>query len=176
MFEFIQNLIVQAGAIGALGFFIGAFCEEVLAPLPLPLLLAGVAFFYGKTITVGLIVKALIVVVLPITGGATLGSLVIYCLAYFGGKQAILKWSKWFGFSWDDVEKLRENLSHRKSDEVILFISRCLPFTPTTLLTVLAGIVRMNVVTYTLLTFSGIFVRVILLFSGAMVFGNSIFK
>ncbi|MBX4189068.1 VTT domain-containing protein [Candidatus Parcubacteria bacterium] len=176
MFQFIQDWVLSAGAWGALGFFVGALLEEVAFPFPSPLLLIGVAFFFGKPLSILVVLRMLWSVILPIVVGATAGSLVIYGIAYTGGKVAIMRFGKRLGFTWEDVEKLRERLSARKSDELVLFLSRCLPFTPTTLITVIAGTMRMNVWLYTLLTFSGIFVRVTLLFIGALVFGHTIFK
>ena len=176
MFHLIQNWVLGAGAWGALGFFVGAFIEEVAFPLPSPLLLIGVAFFFGKPITLAAIGKMLGTVILPISLGATLGSLVIFGIAYSGGRVAITKFSKYLGFTWDDVEKVREKLAKRTSDDWTVFISRCIPYSPTTIVTVLAGIVRMDAVRFTLLTFAGIFIRVAGLFFGAFLFGHSIFK
>ena len=177
MFEFVQTLVLRAGAWGALGFFIGAFLEEVALPVPSPLLLIGVAFFVGKPLlSLAVITRILLMVIIPITAGATIGSLVIFGVAYVGGKAAIDKWGKRFGITWDAVVELQEKLSHHKSDEVALFLSRCLPFTPTTLLTALAGIIRMNVWVFALLTFLGIFVRVSALFLGALALGGTLFK
>ncbi|MBX4195348.1 VTT domain-containing protein [Candidatus Parcubacteria bacterium] len=175
MFSFVENMVLQAGAWGALGFFLGALLEEVAFPLPSPLLLIGVAFFFGKPITAAVIVKMLASVIVPICIGATIGSLIIYGLAYSGGKVTIDKFSRWLGFSWADVEKLRQKLAAKSSDEWALFLSRCIPFTPTTLITVVAGVIRMNPLTFMLITLTGIFIRVTALFVGAMIFGGAIF-
>lgn len=176
MFAFVESLVLNTGAYGAIGFFLGAFFEEVITPIPSPLLLIGAAFFFGKPLSAFLIGKILLKVILPISLGATLGSLVIYGLAYKGGKGVIDKYHRWLKFSWDDMEKFRLKLSKRKSDEWILFLSRCLPFTPTTLITAVAGVIRMNVWSYSLITFVGIFIRVSALFIGALVFGDTFFK
>ncbi len=176
MFEFVQHWVLSAGAWGAVGFFAGAFLEEVAFPFPSPLLLIGVAFFFGKPVTFAIIIRMLWSVILPIATGATLGSLVIYGIAYSGGKIAVIKFSKRLGFSWDDVEKIREKLSTRRSDEIVLFLSRCLPFAPTTLVTIAAGIVRMNPILYIMLTFLGICIRVTGLFVGALLFGQTLFQ
>lgn len=176
MFQFIQNWVMAAGVWGALGFCVGAFLEEIIFPFPSPLLLIGVAFFFGRPISALVIARMFWSVILPIVVGATLGSLLIYGIAYTGGKAAIVRFSDRLGFSWEDVEKLREKFKDKKSDEAVLFLSRCLPFTPTTLVTIVAGIVRMNPWLYTMLTFLGILVRVTVLFIGAFLFGHSIFQ
>lgn len=175
MFSFVENWVLQAGAWGALGFFVGAFLEEVVFPFPSPLLLVGVAFFFGKPLGISIIGTMLWSVILPIALGATAGSLIMYGASYYGGRTLIDRFSKWFGFTWSDVEKMRASLATKKSDEWVLFLSRCLPFTPTTILTVVAGIIRMNPWVFVVITFAGIFVRVATLFVGAFIFGSTIF-
>lgn len=167
---------MQAGPWGSLGFFVGAFLEEVVFPLPSPLLLIGIAFFFGKPVSALIIGKMLLTVVLPITLGATLGSLVIYAVAYSGGRPLVMKYSRLFKFSWDDVEKMRTKLMAKKSDELAIFISRCIPYMPTALVTVAAGVMRINVWRFSIVTFVGIFVRVAGLFFGGIIFGGAIFK
>lgn len=175
MLDIVQHWVLSAGAWGALGFFVGAVLEEVAFPFPSPLLLVGAAFFFGKPISVAVIVKIFATVILPIVTGATVGSLVIYGLAYYGGKPAIDRWGKYFKVTWDSVLAFQRKLGERRSDEWILFLSRALPFAPTSVLTVIAGTMRMNVVVYAAITFLGIFVRVTCLFAGALIFGKSIF-
>jgi membrane protein DedA with SNARE-associated domain len=176
MFEFIQNWVLTAGWLAALGFFIGAFLEEVVLPFPSPLLLLGAGLFIGKGFSLVALLKMIIIVVVPITAGATVGGLVIYGLAYSGGKATIDRFSRWLGFSWDDVERLRVKLQNRRSDELVLFLMRCLPFTPTSLVTVIAGVVRMRPWVFTVMTFAGIFVRVSALFIGAFLFSHTFFQ
>ncbi len=176
MFQFIQNWVLTAGALAALGFFLGAFLEEAVLPFPSPLLLLGAGLFIGKIVTVTILLKMIIIVILPIALGATLGSLVVYTLAYSGGKALINKFSRWLGFAWDDVERLRQKLQNRRSDELVLFLVRCLPFTPTSLVTAIAGVVRMNPWVFTLITFAGILVRVLVLFVGAFFFSHAFYQ
>jgi len=174
MFDYIQHLVLEAGAWGALGFFVGAILEE-LGPVPSPLLLIGAAFFVGKPITVSVVLSILFKVIIPIVSGATIGSLIIYYIAYVGGHIAIVRWGKWIKVNLDDLEKMEKKLSSHKVDKFALFFSRCLPFTPTTLLTVLAGIFRMDIYSYVVLTFVGIFIRVTGLFIGALIFSGTFF-
>jgi membrane protein DedA with SNARE-associated domain len=173
MFQFIQNWVMTAGEWAVVGFFVGAFLEELVLPFPSPLLLLGASLFIGRAISFVVVLKMIGLVILPITLGATAGGLVIYGIAYYGGKALIDRLSKWLGFSWDDVERLRQKLNARKSDEAVVFIARCLPFTPTTLITAVAGVVRMNPIVFTLITFLGILVRVSVLFIGAFVFSHT---
>jgi membrane protein DedA with SNARE-associated domain len=42
--------------------------------------------------------------------GVTLGSFVTYSLGYFGGKPAIEKFGKYFGLSWNSVQKFHNKL------------------------------------------------------------------
>lgn len=173
--DFLSRLVLEPGILGAVGFFLGAVLEELVAPLPSPLLLIGAAFFFGKPLSLYLLLKVMWYVILPITLGATVGSLIVYAIAYHGGKTAIIRMEKWLGLSWESIEKGRARLSKNKSDELILLLSRSLPFSPTTLVTIVAGVIRMNVWMYTIITFLGVFIRVTVLFVGALIFGHSLF-
>lgn len=173
MFQFVQDWVATAGVWAGVGFFVGAFLEELALPFPSPLLLIGASLFVGRAVSLVTIFKIAGLVVLPITLGATLGALVIFGIAYSGGKAIIDRLTRWLGFGWDDVERFRSKLQTRKSDEWLVFVTRCLPFTPTTLVTAVAGVVRMNPLVFTLVTFLGILVRVLALFIGAFMFSHT---
>jgi len=159
----------------ALGFFLASFTTEIVAPIPSPFLFIGGGFFLTAPFSVALLYKAMIYLVLPLTLGSTCGATVIYSIAYFGGKPALEKSRKYLRFSWEDVEKFENRLSKRKFDVLILFISRMIPLLPTTVGNILAGLIRMNPISYFLVTIIGIFIRISLLLIVFKIFGQAIF-
>ncbi|MEX2010583.1 MAG: VTT domain-containing protein [Parcubacteria group bacterium] len=173
--DLISAWALEPGFLGPIAFFVGAMIGEMLAPLPSPLLLVGAAFFFGEPVTLALLGRILFQIIIPIALGVTAGSLVIYTLAYKGGKAFITRFSKWLRFTWEDVERMQIKLQSTKSDEMFLLVSRSIPFTPTTIVTIAAGVMRLNVPVYTVLTFLGILIRVSILFVGAYLFGHSLF-
>lgn len=174
MISFVESWIMQTGPLAVLGFFIGGFIEEVFLPVPTPLLLLGAMFFNNEPVTIITFAKAVSLVILPISMGATLGSLLFFGAGYAGGRAAIDRFPKWMKISWQDVEKIRIKLSTRRSDELALFVLRCVPFGPTKIPNVAAGIVRMNPYIFTTLVFVGTMIRISLLFSGLLLFGSAL--
>jgi membrane protein DedA with SNARE-associated domain len=164
MFESLTQILnTGPGLYSALGFLLAAFLGELLAPVPSPLLLVGAAFFFKSPYSWMLLYKAIVYVALPLAIGSTGGAIVIFIIAYKGGKPALERSRKYLRFSWEDVEKVEKRLSKRKYDVWILFISRCIPLVPTTVGNILAGLIRMNPESYIVVTFVGIFLRILLL-------------
>jgi membrane protein DedA with SNARE-associated domain len=161
--------------LSATGFMVGAFIEELIAPLPLPILLIGSTFFFKAKFSLFIFGKVLLFVALPISIGATIGSIVIFFIAYEGGKPAIIHFKKYVRVSWMDVEKFQKKLDEYHSDRFLLFISRAVPFLPTTVATIIAGLIRMNPWVYIYITFVGIFIRVVGLLLVIDIVGQAVF-
>jgi uncharacterized membrane protein YdjX (TVP38/TMEM64 family) len=74
--------------------------------------------------------------------GVTIGSLLIYTLAYYLGKELIDRLGKYLGVSWENIEKAQSKFEESRSDEVVLFILRALPVVPSIAINVFCGFVR----------------------------------
>lgn len=159
--EFIENTLLPLGAVGLFG---AAFLEEVVAPIPsaLVMLTAGFVFLNGP-FSLSLVGTLLFSVVLPVTIGVTLGSIVIYYIFFYGGKPFIERFGKWFGFSWHDVEKAQKKLDADYRDELIIFGLRVVPIVPNVAIGALCGIVRYPFKKYVIATFFGSAIRAIIL-------------
>mgnify|MGYP001605554549 FL=1 len=97
--KLISNIELIGQTYGALGVFFAAVLEEIIAPIPSSLVAMFAGFFLlpvNENI-IGVISSAIFTVAIPMSIGISVGSLVPFALAYFGGKPAILKWVKWFG-------------------------------------------------------------------------------
>jgi membrane protein DedA with SNARE-associated domain len=176
MFDsFLQIINSGPNLYSALGFLLASFLGEVLAPVPSPLLLIGAAFFFNSPYSWGLLYKVIVYVTLPLTVGSSLGALLIFIIAYKGGKPALEKSRKYLRFSWKDIEQMEKKLSARRYDVWILFVSRCIPLVPTTVGNILAGLVRMNPGAYIIVTFIGIFLRILFLLLIFHSFGHLFF-
>lgn len=173
MTELIQQWSAQIGDWGPLGFFIGSILGEIGFPIPTSVfpLAAGLAVklpsFEGLGSAVGL-------VLLPSILGTIAGALLLYAIAYYGGKPAIERWGKWLGVSWEKVEGVQRRLKGTNIDEALVFLSICLPFVPAGPLIVFAGIIRMNIRTYTLLVIGSTLVRMVGIFLLSFVFGHTL--
>jgi membrane protein DedA with SNARE-associated domain len=139
--------------------FAGAMIEEVLAPIPSPLVMtlsgslaasAGQAVaFLGWLALVGAV-------------GKTLGSYLIYLIADKGENLVLGKWGKFLGVTHKEVEAIGKHLNHGWRDDIVLFLLRAIPIIPTAPVSIVAGLIRLNLRTYLVSTFLGTLVRNIL--------------
>ena len=159
--KLISNIELIVQTYGALGVFFAAVLEEIIAPIPSSLVAMFAGFFLlsvNENI-IGVISSAIFTVAIPMSIGISVGSLVPFALAYFGGKPAILKWGKWFGIEWASIEKLEANYTKGYADELVLFTVRALPIVPSVAISAFCGVIRYPVRTFLIVTFLGSFVR-----------------
>lgn len=158
---FLEDIIV---AYGALGLFLAAFIEEVIAPIPSTLVMMTGGFFFlsGSPVTPDSLLLLFSKVALPIGFGLTLGSFVWYGIPYLFGKPALERVGPWFGLSWKDVEKLEGIMRNTWVDNVILFIARALPVFPAVAVNVFCGLVRFPAWQYLLITLPASILRAFL--------------
>ena len=158
----IQPIVVQYGARGV---FLGVLLEEIIAPIPSPLVPTMAGFFLlpacGSLIEV--VWQGILIIALPVTLGVTLGSLAVYSLGYFGGKPMIDKSKKWTGLSWKDVEKIENKLTRGYGDEIVLFILRIVPVIPGVAISGFCGMTRYSLKSFAIVTVLGSFVRALAL-------------
>lgn len=146
--------------LGAAGVFLASLVEEIIAPIPSAVVqLASGFLFVEGPISFASLWKLFWIVVLPASAGVTVGSIVIYSIAFAFGKPALLRWGKWFGLYWQDVEKVQEKFQKSSFDELTLFISRCVPIIPSVVISAFCGLLRVKPKTYVLYTFLGTVVR-----------------
>ncbi len=152
-------------AYGPLGVFLGSIIEEIIAPIPSTLVIMGTSFIIlqGAAISPETIFSLFINVVLPASVGVTIGSLLIYTLAYYLGKELIDRLGKYLGVSWENIEKAQSKFEESRSDEVILFTVRALPVVPSIAINIFCGFVRYDLKKFVIITFLGTLVRAFIL-------------
>jgi len=150
---------------GALGVLVATLIEEIIAPIPSPIVPLSAGFFLlpmsGGWEDVWW--PALFIIAMPVSVGITIGSLAVYGLGYAGGKPVIEKSRKWIGLKWDDLEKIEKKIIRGKGDEIALFLLRVLPIIPGVAISVFCGIVRYPPRSFLVATWCGAFVRAFLL-------------
>jgi membrane protein DedA with SNARE-associated domain len=156
--HFAQNSLVP---LGSMGVFLGSFIGEVVGPFPSVGMILGASFWLVNHLSFSftLVFKILFLISLPEALGVTLGSFVIYSIVYFGGKPAIEKIGKYFGLSWEAVEKYHNHLQKTKREGLYIFIVRAVPLIPNILINATCGLLRVNTFRYAVATFLGSFVR-----------------
>jgi len=157
----IAQLEVVIREYGAVGVFLAALLEEIIAPIPSSLVAMFAGFFlvpieYTWPQAIGV---SFLEVAIPMSVGITIGSLIFYVVAYFGGKPIIIRYGKWFGLSWELIEKTEERFIKGHKDEIILLSLRSLPFVPSVAVSVFCGLVRYPIKTFITLSFIGSLIR-----------------
>lgn len=136
--------------------FLGGMIEEIIAPIPSPFVMAAVgsaAFAQSKGF--------LYLIGLALWGslGKTLGAWVIYVIADKLEDVVIGKFGRFLGVSHQEVEGLGKHFQGGWKDDVILFVLRALPIVPSSPVSVVCGIIKVNMRTYLVSTFLGNILR-----------------
>ncbi len=161
----LNALILQLEVIireyGAIGVFLAALFEEIVAPIPSSLVAMFAGFFLVPADYTWLQAMpiAFFKVAIPMGVGIAVGSLFFYAVAYFGGKPIIMRYGKWFGLSWELIEKTEKKFIKGHTDEIILLSLRSLPFVPSVAISAFCGLVRYPIKTFIILSLIGSVIR-----------------
>lgn len=163
MVIYIQSLIATYGAWGV---FLATMIEEIIAPIPSPIVPLAAGFFLITpeiTSLMHAVIKVCVVIALPVTAGIAIGSACVYAIGFFGGKPVLDRTKKWLGFGWEDVQKVEARLRKGKKDEWVLFFLRIIPIIPGVAISGLFGIIRYPFFTFITITILGAFLRALIL-------------
>jgi len=160
-----EHLIQMLSSMGGSGVFIGVILESIFAPIPSPLipLAAGALLITSETSLNEVVFQCFILIGLWGAFGAVLGALITYVIAHYGGRVIIEKYGRYFGFSWEEVEKFQSKLERKKYDEIVLLLCRVIPIIPLSPISILFGIIHFNPAKFTVLTFIGALARYFIL-------------
>lgn len=165
MFSFIDQilnwLVGAIGNQGPLAIFLGGLIEQVIIPLPSPLIaMAGGFLLIPKELAfLQVCQEVFLKITLPYTLAAVLGLGIVYFIAYFGGKPLIDKFSRWLGFSWQEIENLQKKFSGSRRDELLIIALRAIPVIPISVISGVCGVIRFSIPRFYLASFIGILIR-----------------
>jgi membrane protein DedA with SNARE-associated domain len=149
---------------------IGSFFEEVIAPIPSPLVMTmsgSIAGIQQRALPF-LIVLALIGAI-----GKIAGTVIFYYLASIMGDLFLDKLGRFIGVSNKDVEKIGKNFSRGTKDFWVILLARVIPIMPTSPVTVVCGILRLEPKSFFTASFLGYFGRgLIYLLLGFFAYGS----
>jgi membrane protein DedA with SNARE-associated domain len=175
MDKIINFLIEQIRLHGVLAVFFGSFVEEAIAPIPSPAVMMGSGFIllekYQGVST--LFIVDLLKIALIGGLGALLGSYIIYALGYFGGKPVIEKTKRFTGLKWSHIEKFQAKLESGKRDEVTIAMLRAIPVMPAVVISGSCGLLRVNILSYSISFYIGGVVRNIIFLIIGWKIGNA---
>ena len=137
--------------------FIGSVIDEVIAIVPspfVPITAGTLAFEQNQTL------GFLFIIALTGTLGKTLATLLTYWVAdKLEDFLTHSKIGKILGVDKDEIEKYGRYLDGTGKDEIIMIVLRALPFVPTLPVSVIAGLIKLDIWTYIFTTFIGTYIR-----------------
>lgn len=159
--QFVEQIILPLGVIGV---FLAEVIEEIIVPIPsaLVLLTSGFIFLEGP-LSGQLLLDLVLKIAIPASLGLTLGSLVVYYFAFYGGKIVIDKYSGFLGITWQEVLSFEDRMNKSKYDEAVFIFIRVVPIVPSSLVAIFSGVTRMPIKKYLTLTLLGSFIKAMVL-------------
>lgn len=152
---------------------LGGIVEEILAPLPSPLVsaLAGsILAAQESSIPYILWICALLTV------SKALGGWLFYVIGDKFEDIVVPRFGKYLGVSHEDLEKFGKYFTGTWRDGIILLIIRAIPVMPSTPISLVCGLLKTNLRVYLLATYAGFYVRnltfIILGYTGISAFEN----
>lgn len=154
--------------------FIGSFMEEIIAPIPSPVVMttAGtLAHTQNHTLLY------LFWLALAASLGKTIASWLYYVVADKTEDLVLTRFGKFIGISHKEVENIGKHFNGTWRDDVVLLVVRALPIMPTSLVSVVCGFIKLNMRTYLQSTFIGYFIRSFIFlylgYTGMATYGNA---
>lgn len=136
--------------------FVGSFIEEVIAPIPSPFILT-----LSGTIAAAKSMPLIALPYLALIGalGKTLGAWVLYYITDRLEDVILSKYGKFFGVTHKSVENIGKKFGKGWKDFFILLGLRSLPVVPSAPVSIVCGLIKINIKTYLTASFIGTFIR-----------------
>ena len=141
---------------GQLSVFIGVMIEQIIVPIPSPLIIMGAGAILvppGLSIP-NAFLQIFWTIVLPGSIASTLGSYIGYMISYYGGKALVLRFQRLLGVDWEEIGNLEKRFQGKK-EAIAIFFSRAIPVFPISLVSIFAGLLRVPLKPFTVYTFFG---------------------
>jgi len=141
---------------GQLSVFIGVMIEQVIVPIPSPMIImgAGAILISPELSILNAFLQILWLIVLPGTIASTLGSYIGYTISYYGGKALVIRFQRFLDVDWNQIERLEKRFQGKK-EAWSLFLARAIPVFPISLVSIFSGLFRIPIKPFTLYTFLG---------------------
>lgn len=161
----IEQLIIWIHQLGWIGVFAGVILESIIVPIPSPLIPMGAGFILiPRDIPIYRVIYDIFILI-GIVGAiaATIGSYVGYYIGYFGGEPFIKKYGNLLGVKWSEIANLNINNRWRRNIKIFIFLGRMIPIVPLSLVSIAAGIIKIDFKTFTTWTLVGCLPRYFIL-------------
>ena len=162
--EITQWIMALMRAHGQLAVFIGVMIEQIIVPIPSPMIIMGagaILILPGLSVPEAFL-QILWIIVLPGSIASTLGSYIGYTISYYGGKALVIRFQRFLGVDWDEIANLEKRFQGKR-EALMIFLTRAIPVFPISLVSIFAGLLRVPIKPFTIFTFLGSIFRCLLL-------------
>ena len=141
---------------GQLSVFVGVMIEQIIVPIPSPLIImgAGAILIPAELSIPNAFLQILWIIVLPGSIASTLGSYIGYLISLYGGKALVDRLQRFLDVDWQEIENLEKRFKGKK-EALSIFFSRAIPVFPISLVSIFAGLLRIPIRPFTFYTFLG---------------------
>ncbi len=162
--EITQWIMELMRAHGQLSVFIGVMIEQIIVPIPSPLIIMGSgAILIAAELSIpNAFLQILWIIVLPGSIASTLGSYIGYLISFYGGKALVVRLQRFLDVDWQEIENLEKRFKGKK-EALSIFLSRAIPVFPISLVSIFAGLLRIPIKPFTFYTFLGSIFRCLFL-------------
>ncbi len=162
--EITQWIMELMRAHGQLSVFIGVMIEQIIVPIPSPLIImgAGAILIAAELSIPNAFLQILWIIVLPGSIASTLGSYIGYLISFYGGKALVVRLQRFLDVDWQEIENLEKRFKGKK-EALSIFLSRAIPVFPISLVSIFAGLLRIPIKPFTFYTFLGSIFRCLFL-------------
>jgi membrane protein DedA with SNARE-associated domain len=149
---------------GQLAVFIGVMIEQIIVPIPSPMIImgAGAILILPDLSIPNAFVQMLWIIVLPGAIASTLGSYIGYMISYYGGKALVVRLQRFLNVDWEEIGQLEKRFQGKR-EAISIFLSRAIPVFPISLVSIFAGLLRIPIKPFTIFTFLGSLFRCLFL-------------
>jgi membrane protein DedA with SNARE-associated domain len=154
--EITQWVMELMRAHGQLSVFVGVMIEQIIVPIPSPLIImgAGAILIPAELSIPNAFLQILWIIVLPGSIASTLGSYIGYLISLYGGKALVVRLQRFLDVDWQEIENLEKRFKGKK-EALSIFFSRAIPVFPISLVSIFAGLLRIPIRPFTFYTFLG---------------------
>ncbi len=136
--------------------FFGSFVEELIAPIPSPIVMTvtgSIAAAQQKAM--------LYLLILSLIGaaGKTIGAILVYVISDKAEDLVVGKLGRFIGVSHEEVENLGKKFSGGVKDFGLILFLRALPVMPSVVVSVCSGVIKLRMWMYIVGTFLGTIIR-----------------
>lgn len=152
--QWLENLATQIPL--PLFAIIGGFIEEVLAPIPSPFVMMLIGSIGERQ---NYLLIALLGIAMAGAVGKTLGAWLLYLIGDKAEDFALGKFGKFIGIEQKDVESIGNYFKGGAKDWLVMIIMRAIPVMPTSPLSLIAGVIKIDLKPYLIGGFIGTIIR-----------------